>query len=71
MSIKKLKKSAKITKFKGLGEISPKEFAQFIGPDMRLIDIQVHKDTVINNILTFYMGANTPERKEYIMQNLV
>ncbi|MBP7653530.1 type IIA DNA topoisomerase subunit B, partial [Candidatus Dependentiae bacterium] len=67
----KLGKSCEITRFKGLGEISPKEFGQFIGEDIRLIDIEVHRDTVINNILSFYMGNNTPERKEFIMQNLI
>jgi len=70
-AIEKLGKNCEITRFKGLGEISPKEFGQFIGPDIRLIDIEIHRDTIINSILSFYMGNNTPERKEYIMQNLV
>jgi len=70
-AIQRLGKSCEITRFKGLGEISPQEFGQFIGEDIRLIDIEVHRDTVIHSILDFYMGNNTPERKEFIMQNLI
>jgi DNA gyrase subunit B/topoisomerase-4 subunit B len=66
-----LGKSAEITRFKGLGEISPAEFKQFIGPDMRLSQIEHAAKLDASNILTFYMGKNTPERKDYIMENLV
>ncbi len=70
-AIAKLGKTHEITRFKGLGEISPKEFAQFIGDDIRLQPITVDNLTEIPTILDFYMGQNTPTRKEYIMQNLV
>jgi DNA gyrase subunit B/topoisomerase-4 subunit B len=67
----KLGSSAEITRFKGLGEISPGEFKQFIGKDMRLSQVESAPKTDAQNILGFYMGKNTPERKDYIMQNLV
>ena len=67
----KLGKSAEITRFKGLGEISPAEFKQFIGKDMRLSQVEYAPKTDAAGILTFYMGKNTPERKDYIMENLV
>jgi DNA gyrase subunit B/topoisomerase-4 subunit B len=60
-----------ITRFKGLGEISPKEFAQFIGKEMRLSKVEYAPKTEAFGILTFYMGKNTPERKDYIMERLV
>ncbi|KMQ50765.1 Topoisomerase IV subunit B [Chitinispirillum alkaliphilum] len=60
-----------VTRFKGLGEISPKEFGQFIGPDMRLVEVNVKSVKDIPDTLTFYMGKNTPERREYIMENLI
>ena len=60
-----------ITRFKGLGEISPKEFAQFIGRDMRLSKVEHAPRPEASGILSFYMGKNTPERKDYIMENLV
>jgi DNA gyrase subunit B/topoisomerase-4 subunit B len=66
-----LGKSAEITRFKGLGEISPAEFKQFIGPDMRLSRVEYAPKLDASNILSFYMGKNTPERKDYIMENLV
>ena len=66
-----LGKSAEITRFKGLGEISPAEFKQFIGPDMRLSQVEYAPKLDASNILSFYMGKNTPERKDYIMENLV
>ena len=69
-AVKKLK-SAEITRFKGLGEISPKEFAQFIGADMRLVKVDVRSMSQVPDTLSFYMGKNTPERREYIMENLV
>ncbi len=66
-----LGKSCEITRFKGLGEISPAEFKQFIGPDMRLSQVEYAPRPDTANILSFYMGKNTPERKDYIMENLV
>jgi DNA gyrase subunit B/topoisomerase-4 subunit B len=60
-----------ITRFKGLGEISPKEFAQFIGKDMRLSQVEYAPKPDAWPILDFYMGKNTPERKDYIMDHLV
>lgn len=68
---KKLGKSAEITRFKGLGEISPSEFKQFIGKEMRLSQVEHAAKPDAQNILGFYMGKNTPERKDYIMENLV
>ena len=59
-----------VTRFKGLGEISPKEFGPFIGPDMRLVEVNVKSVKNIPETLDFYMGKNTPERREYIMGNL-
>lgn len=66
-----LKKGAEITRFKGLGEISPNEFKQFIGKEMRLIPVLINAFSDIKHTLQFYMGKNTPERKQFIMQNLV
>ncbi len=60
-----------VTRFKGLGEISPAEFGQFIGEDMRLIEVNIKSIKSIQSTLDFYMGKNTPERREYIMENLV
>jgi topoisomerase-4 subunit B len=60
-----------ITRFKGLGEISPKEFGQFIGKDIRLIDVGVKSVKNIAETLEFYMGKNTPERRDFIMENLI
>jgi len=68
---KRLGRSMEITRFKGLGEISPKEFKQFIGPDMRLSQVEFEPKPDSTHILEFYMGRNTPERREYIMANLV
>ena len=68
---KKLGKSCEITRFKGLGEISPSEFKQFIGKEMRLSQVEHAAKPDAQNILGFYMGKNTPERKDYIMENLV
>ena len=62
--------NAEITRFKGLGEISPDEFKNFIGKDMRLDPVLLHKDFDIKGVLTFYMGDNTTERREFIMDNL-
>ena len=67
----KLGKSCEITRFKGLGEISPNEFKQFIGKGMKMSRVEYASKTDAADILTFYMGKNTPERKDYIMGNLV
>ncbi len=63
-------KSIEVTRFKGLGEISPPEFKQFIGPDMRLRSVHIDSLSEIKQVLKFYMGKNTPERKAYIMNHL-
>src|SRR6266566_1968858 len=68
---KQLGKGAEITRFKGLGEISPSEFKQFIGKEMRLSQVEYAPKPDSANIFSFYMGRNTPERKDYIMENLV
>ena len=60
-----------VTRFKGLGEISPSEFGQFIGPDIRLVRVNVKSIKGIQETLSFFMGKNTPERREFIMENLV
>lgn len=65
------KKGIEVTRFKGLGEISPSEFGQFIGKDIRLININVDYMRDVPGILEFYMGENTPERRDYIMNNLI
>jgi DNA gyrase subunit B/topoisomerase-4 subunit B len=70
-AIAKLKKGIEITRFKGLGEISAHEFKQFISDDIRLIPISVHSFSDIKPTLQFYMGKNTAERKQFIMQNIV
>ena len=70
-AMEKLGKSCEVTRFKGLGEISPKEFKQFIGPDMRLSQVEYAPKPETAGILGFYMGKNTPERKDYIMGSLV
>ncbi len=70
-AIKELGTKPEITRFKGLGEISPKEFAQFIGKGMRLSKIEYSARAEAAGILTFYMGKNTPERKDYIMDRLI
>ena len=62
--------NAEITRFKGLGEISPGEFKNFIGKDMRLDPVLLHKDFDTQGVLSFYMGENTSERRQFIMQNL-
>ena len=60
-----------VTRFKGLGEISPKEFGQFIGKDIRLIKVDVRSMAAVPNTLEFYMGKNTTDRRDYIIENLV
>ena len=69
-ALKKIK-TPEVTRFKGLGEISPSEFGQFIGADMRLVKVDVRSMAAVPGTLEFYMGKNTPERREYIMENLV
>jgi topoisomerase IV subunit B len=64
-------RSAEVTRFKGLGEISPSEFRYFIGPDMRLTPVKLTNRHSVPAILGFYMGRNTPERRQYIMNSLV
>jgi topoisomerase-4 subunit B len=67
----KNQRGVEVTRFKGLGEISPSEFKHFIGPDMRLTPVRVDNRHTVPAILSFYMGRNTPERRNYIMNHLV
>ncbi|MCB0433443.1 MAG: type IIA DNA topoisomerase subunit B, partial [Mangrovimonas sp.] len=69
-AIEELKPKPEITRFKGLGEISPDEFKHFIGDDMRLDPIMLDKDMSIEELLEFYMGKNTPDRQDFIINNL-
>jgi topoisomerase IV subunit B len=69
-AIEKLGVNPEITRFKGLGEISPDEFRHFIGPSMRLDPVILSKDSTINEVLAFYMGKNTPDRQNFIIDNL-
>jgi topoisomerase-4 subunit B len=69
-AIKKLKGKPEITRFKGLGEISPDEFVHFIGKDIRLDPIMLDKEMSIDKLLEFYMGKNTPDRQKFIIENL-
>ena len=69
-AMEELGKNPEITRFKGLGEISPDEFKHFIGKDMRLEPVILGKDNKIQEILTFFMGKNTPERQKFIIDNL-
>ncbi|MDG1058679.1 MAG: DNA topoisomerase IV subunit B [Flavobacteriaceae bacterium] len=69
-AIETLRGKAEITRFKGLGEISPDEFKHFIGDDIRLDPIMLDKSTTIEELLQFYMGKNTPDRQEFIINNL-
>ena len=69
--MKEIGRGVEVTRFKGLGEISPGEFKQFIGPAMRLTPVEVENRHSIPAILGFYMGRNTPERRQYILDNLV
>lgn len=71
VAIEKLGVQSEVTRFKGLGEISQKEFAQFIGPDIRLLPVSVQSLKKIPGILEFYMGKNTPARRDFIMKNLL
>ena len=69
-AMEKLKPKPEITRFKGLGEISPDEFVHFIGEDIRLDPVMLDKDMSIEELLSFYMGKNTPTRQEFIINNL-
>ena len=69
-AIEKLKPKPEITRFKGLGEISPDEFVHFIGQDIRLEPVMLDKATSIEQLLSFYMGKNTPDRQGFIINNL-
>ncbi|WP_378173409.1 DNA topoisomerase IV subunit B [Aquimarina sp. SS2-1] len=69
-AIEKLSGKPEITRFKGLGEISPDEFVHFIGEDIRLDPVMLDKDKSIEELLSFYMGKNTPSRQEFIIENL-
>jgi topoisomerase-4 subunit B len=69
-ALAELGKSPEITRFKGLGEISPDEFKHFIGEDIRLDPIMLDDNMSIEELLGFYMGKNTPDRQEFIIDNL-
>ena len=69
-AIKKLKGKPEITRFKGLGEISPNEFTHFIGKDIRLDPVMMDRETPVDQLLEFYMGKNTPDRQKFIINNL-
>jgi len=69
-AVKKIGKNAEVTRFKGLGEISPDEFKHFIQKDIRLDPVRLHKDDTIKQLLSFYMGKNSPQRQDFIVDNL-
>ena len=69
-ALEKLGKNSEITRFKGLGEISPDEFGFMIGPDMRLDPVEYEEGKGVRELLAFYMGKNTPERQDFIIENL-
>ena len=69
-AVKKIK-GAEITRFKGLGEISDNEFGAFIGKDIRLVPVTINSMKDIREEMVFYMGDNTPQRKDFIMENLL
>ncbi len=70
-AIKKIGSGAEVTRFKGLGEISPKEFGQFIGDDIKLVPVEVSQLSAVPKLLEFYMGKNTPARRDFIVNNLL
>ena len=70
-ALEELGRNPEITRFKGLGEISPDEFKHFIGKDIRLEPVVIGKDQTIDQLLEFYMGKNTPDRQTFILENLV
>ena len=69
-ALNKLGQNSEITRFKGLGEISPEEFAHFIGDDMLLEPVFIQSDSNIDKTLSYYMGRNTPDRQNFIINNL-
>ena len=69
-AIEQLSGKPEITRFKGLGEISPEEFAGFIGEDMRKVPVLLTGEAHIQKLLEYYMGKNTPQRQEFIINNL-
>jgi len=69
-AIQALRGKAEITRFKGLGEISPSEFGDFIGENIRLEPVVLQKDTDLEKVLSYYMGKNTPQRQNFIIDNL-
>jgi topoisomerase-4 subunit B len=69
-AMKKLGVKPEITRFKGLGEISPDEFARFIGPEMKVDPVIMEQGEHIQNLLEYYMGKNTPQRQDFIIENL-
>ena len=69
-AIEQMGAKPEITRFKGLGEISPDEFKHFIGKDIRLEPVIIGKDSSINELLSYYMGKNTQERQDFIIENL-
>jgi topoisomerase-4 subunit B len=69
-AIAELGANPEITRFKGLGEISPDEFKYFIGEDMRIDPVRITSHDAISDLLSFYMGKNTPERQDFIIENL-
>jgi len=69
-AMKKLGVKPEITRFKGLGEISPDEFARFIGTDMKLQPVIMDQGEHLQNLLEYYMGKNTPQRQDFIIDNL-
>ena len=69
-AVKKLGSKPEITRFKGLGEISPEEFGRFIGAEMRKEPVMLLPETHIQQVLEYYMGKNTPDRQEFIIDNL-
>lgn len=70
-AIERLGPNPEITRFKGLGEISPSEFKHFIGKDLRLDPVSMRKQDLVKEMLEFYMGKNTMERQNFIINNLV
>ena len=70
-AINEMKPNPEITRFKGLGEVSPDEFKHFIGKDIRLDQVTLRKEDAVSELLSFYMGDNTPERQNFIVENLV
>ncbi len=70
MPLKNLGVKSEITRFKGFGEISPDEFKYFIGEDIRLDPVMLDDNFSIEDLLSFYMGKNTPKRQEFIINNL-